>query len=344
MAIVNKALALQDLPAPPEGKTGWPWTEQSEPLPDKKPDGSEWSRISIVTPSYNQGQFIEETIRSVLLQGYPNLEYIIIDGGSTDNSVEILKKYECWLAYWVSESDRGQSHALNKGFRRATGELIGWQNSDDYYEPAVFANTATLLNKLGDVDIIYGNVNYVNESGKLLFNVQSKEVNLENMLPWPCMYNQSAFFHKKIFADGFSIDESKQHCMDYDLFLRLIIAKYKFHYLPNISANYREHLLAKAFIQTRIAEKEFFEAYKSLYQNISLNSSVREKALSCMVGSCLNDFAKLRLNIFRSRVRELYILCGIRHITKELLVKYFISLLGKEVIVLFKKMKKEMIK
>ena len=114
MVLVNTALTLQDLPTPPEDKTGWPWTEQTEVFPDKMPDGSDWPRISIVTPSYNQGQFIEETIRSILLQGYPNLEYIIIDGGSNDNSVEIIKKYEHYLSYWISESDRGQSHAINK--------------------------------------------------------------------------------------------------------------------------------------------------------------------------------------------------------------------------------------
>src|SRR5262245_23266161 len=100
------------LPPPPPSKTGWPWTEESPPLPETMPDGSPWPRLSIVTPSYNQGQFIEATIRSVLLQGYPNLEYVVIDGASTDNSVGIIKQYEKWLTYWVSEPDSGQSCAI----------------------------------------------------------------------------------------------------------------------------------------------------------------------------------------------------------------------------------------
>ena len=124
---------LADLPAPPPGKTGWPWTAESPQLPDTMPDGRPWPRISIVTPSFNQGQFIEETIRSVLLQGYPNLEYLIIDGRSTDSAVEIIKKYEPWLRYWVSENDRGQAHAINKGLDRATGEIAAYLNSDDFY-------------------------------------------------------------------------------------------------------------------------------------------------------------------------------------------------------------------
>src|SRR6185312_15779847 len=122
---------LDELPRSPRGKNGWPWTEPTSKSEVFVQPRSIGPRVSIVTPSYNQGQFIEETIRSVLLQGYSNLEYIVIDGGSTDNTVEIIKRYEPWLSYWVSEPDAGQTNAINKGFAVATGEIFGFINSDD---------------------------------------------------------------------------------------------------------------------------------------------------------------------------------------------------------------------
>ncbi|MEW6718168.1 MAG: glycosyltransferase family 2 protein [Chloroflexota bacterium] len=127
-----------ELPAPPLGKTGWPWTEEPFQLPDRMPSGIPWPRISIVTASYNRAEFIEETIRSILLQGYPDLEYIIIDGASTDGTLDVIKKYEPWLAYWESKKDRGQSHALNKGLAKCTGDIITYFSSDDFYLPGTF--------------------------------------------------------------------------------------------------------------------------------------------------------------------------------------------------------------
>lgn len=122
---------LAELPPPPPGKTGWPWTEECVRFPDLRPDGTPWPRISIVTPSYNQGQYIEETIRSILLQGYPDIEYMIMDGGSTDESIEVISRYDPWLSHWESERDRGQAHAINKGLNIATGEWFQFINSDD---------------------------------------------------------------------------------------------------------------------------------------------------------------------------------------------------------------------
>src|SRR4051812_31180515 len=125
-----KCPSLAELPPPPPGAAGWPWTEESSGLEE-----GPWPRVSIVTPSYMQGDFLEETIRSVLLQGYPDLEYFIIDGGSTDRSVEIIRRYEPWLAGWVSEKDAGQPAAVNKGWNRASGDILAYINSDDWYYP-----------------------------------------------------------------------------------------------------------------------------------------------------------------------------------------------------------------
>lgn len=131
---------------------GWPWQAEDYDLPAEMPDGQPWPRITVVTPSYNQGRFLEETIRSVLLQGYPNLEYIVIDGGSTDQSVDIVRKHESHLAYWVSEPDRGQYDAINKGFARSTGEIMAWLNSDDVYCPWALHTVGQIFRSCGEVD------------------------------------------------------------------------------------------------------------------------------------------------------------------------------------------------
>ena len=152
-----------------ENKNGWPWDIQTQ-LPSVAKNDEFWPRITVVTPSFNQGQYIEETIRSVLLQGYPNLEYIIMDGGSTDESVKIIKKYEPWLSYWVSEKDCGQSHAINKGWQRSTGDLVAWLNSDDYLAPGTLRQVARIYCQHQDLPfgLIYGRANVINLQGDLL--------------------------------------------------------------------------------------------------------------------------------------------------------------------------------
>jgi glycosyltransferase involved in cell wall biosynthesis len=133
-----KCPRLIDLPAPPSGRIGWPWTEasnNSEWLEKRL----EWPRVSLVIPSFNQGDFIEESIRSILLQGYPDLEFFIYDANSSDGSSEIIRKYEPWLTSWASEEDKGQSNAINKGLKKSTGKYFNWQNSDDGYYLVIYA-------------------------------------------------------------------------------------------------------------------------------------------------------------------------------------------------------------
>ncbi len=144
------------LPDPPEGREGWPWTSESERWPPAAPSGRPWPRVSVVTPSFNQGRFVEQTIRSVLLQGCPDLEYVVVDGGSTDESVAVVRKYEAHLAHWVSERDRGQSHAINKGLARASGEVLCWLNSDDYYLPGTLRAVSEAVDAGADAVVADG--------------------------------------------------------------------------------------------------------------------------------------------------------------------------------------------
>jgi glycosyltransferase involved in cell wall biosynthesis len=135
---------LTELPPPPPGKTGWPWTGESPAFPATQPSGAPWPKIGVVTPSFNQAEFLEQTIRSILLQGYPDLEYVIIDGGSTDQSTAIIRKYERWLSYWVSEPDQGCSDASAKGLARTAADLLGVMNSDDFFAQGAFGKLLAL--------------------------------------------------------------------------------------------------------------------------------------------------------------------------------------------------------
>ena len=155
------------LPAPPPGRLGWPWTVGTRLPADA--DAVPWPRISIVTPSYQQAAYLEECLRSVLRQNYPNLEYLVLDGGSTDGSAALLERYAGPLTYWHSRPDRGQGDAINQGFERATGEIVGWLNSDDFYLPgALFAVARAFL--AGRADIVFGDAwNFYEEDRTLRY-------------------------------------------------------------------------------------------------------------------------------------------------------------------------------
>jgi len=222
-SMFSPSRARQNLPRAPFGLSGWPWTEKQERLPDRLPDGSPWPKISIVTPSYNQGRFLEETIRSVLLQDYPNLEYVIIDGGSKDNSVEIIKKYATWLDYWVSERDLGQSHAINKGWVRQSGALFGWLNSDDTLLPGALAGAALLMWGNPTCGLFYGLSRLIGEHGEVLRSRHGGDFCLlealrssKNILAQP-----STFISRKALDKVGGLDESMEMSMDYDLWVRV---------------------------------------------------------------------------------------------------------------------------
>lgn len=337
--LVTSALKLADLPAPPSSKEGWPWTEQSKLLPDLQLSEESWPRISIVTPSFNQGLYIEETIRSVLLQGYPNLEYIIIDGGSTDNTIEIIKKYQQFISYWISEPDKGQSDALNKGFRYAAGAWVGWQNSDDFYAPDTFFRVAKLAKQYSQADVLYGTLVRVNAHSCPIGQPEGSEFDLMQMLPFTNMFNASSFFGRKIFADSNFIDQSYSHAMDLEFFWRLAINGYQFQFDPEILAFFRIHEDTKSSRHYNIYARETSKVYSTVYQSSVLPQQVRHKALKSLQSLCIDCFGKSELAVFSEVLSVLIATAGLLGMTPAILIRYLLSLTGQAGVQKFKALK-----
>jgi glycosyltransferase involved in cell wall biosynthesis len=229
----------QPFPSSPRGRIGWPWAQGAEPLPPLINDRQPWPKISIVTPSFNQGQFIEETIRSVLLQGYPNLEYIVIDGGSTDTSVEMIKRYEPWLSYWVSEKDNGQAHAINKGFSRATGDIFAYINSDDFYREGIFAEVARLYLEASDNFWVAFSMEDFDDTGSRFSRPVSEFHSLYTWIYGAEMIPQSSsFWSRRLQLDIGGFDESMHYAFDKDFFVRLLIRGYMYRTHPETVGSY----------------------------------------------------------------------------------------------------------
>lgn len=233
---------LADLPAPPPGKVGWPWTEEGPPVPEAMPPGGAWPRISIVTPSYNQGQFIEETIRSILLQGYPNLEYIVIDGGSQDESVEIIRKYEPWLSHWESKPDRGQPHAINKGLALASGPIFNWINSDDFLSPSALFEIAAAF---GSRDAVAGSILYFGPDGATV-GLNAPLLPERIIRDGGKDFQQPAIWMRRDHVLGCGgIDEQLHYAFDWDLAIRYFYLYPKVTYLPSVLVHFRLHEASK---------------------------------------------------------------------------------------------------
>jgi glycosyltransferase involved in cell wall biosynthesis len=195
--------------------------------------------VSIVTPSYNQGEFIEETIRSVLLQGYPDLEYMIIDGGSTDNSVEIVRRYEPWLAHWVSEPDRGQAHAINKGWKRVQGEVISYLNSDDVLASKALGKVTRAFVESPETALVYGDCNLVDARGQVVQALRSWPYNRARLLLGNYIHQPSAFLRRMALERIGLLDETYHMTMDYDYWVRVAVDGLGMTYLPEVLSQAR---------------------------------------------------------------------------------------------------------
>lgn len=245
---------LKELPPPPLGKEGWPWTEESHYLPDTTPDGHPWPKISIVTPSYNQAKFLEETIRSILLQGYPNLEYLVIDGASGDESPPIIQKYERWLTYWVSEKDQGQTQAINKGINRCNGEIFNWINSDDQLQPNTLFEVAKKWRE-ETPHLVAGEALTIDPpSNRVLHHWQPKRISepltfIKKSQLGAGLAQPSIFLSLSLVKSLGGVREDLHHAFDWALYLRIIMlfrSRLRMSIIPQVLSHAYSHPDAKA--------------------------------------------------------------------------------------------------
>lgn len=207
---------LTQLPSSAGNKTGWPHNEQVDP--ELYREKAHWPKLTIVTPSYQQAEFLERTIRSVLLQNYPNLEYIIIDGGSTDGSVAVIQKYAPWLSFWESTRDHGQGHAINKGFSLASGNYYGWINSDDYYLSMAFCKVLSTFQQTRAAFVYGYALNFIEEE-KRFGKPSIMEPLLDYFIRIPTLAQPACFWCKSIHQP---VWEALHCALDYELWLRMV--------------------------------------------------------------------------------------------------------------------------
>lgn len=292
----------------PIKKSGCPWLSFPETSKEPMNDIDELPKISIVTPSYNQAQYLEETIRSVLLQSYPNLEYIIIDGGSTDGSVEIIKKYEPWLTYWVSEPDRGQSHAINKGFGKATGDIFGWINSDDYYAPNAFSHIANLFKK-NQTAWVSGVCQTSNPNGEIVSS-NSEPQEFEKWLLTCPLAQPSVFWRRELWQAVGGVDTNLQYSFDYDLWMKFSRVEPKPIWTDRHIATFRIHPASKSSTSRVNFDREDWLIFhrninriKNIFTRYSLNIKRRQKSTRYYLSigdRSLPAFQKIVMGLFYS--------------------------------------------
>jgi len=193
--------------------------------------------VSIVTPSYNSADFVEAAITSVLAQDYPNIEHLIIDGGSTDNTLEILKRYNHQLT-WISEPDQGQADALNKGFRQAKGEIVGWLNADDTYQPEAISGAVRYLEENPEISLVYGRFNFIDEYGKITYTHCPPPFSIEKLLYENIIPNASMFFRRHVIQEIGFLNPQLHYVLDWEFVLRISL-HYKVVQIPAIWGNFR---------------------------------------------------------------------------------------------------------
>lgn len=217
-------------------------------------------RISIITPSFNHAQFIEQTILSVSRQNHDDVEHIIVDGASSDTTLSILERYP--HLRWTSEADSGQSNAINKGFRLATGEILAWLNSDDYYEENILGLVAQYFETHPDCMVLYGDIVFVDNQGCKLFAITGDTITYDRLIACPDIVRQPSFFWRRgVVVEVGGVDERLDLVMDFDFFLR-IGKRHAFHYLGRNLSYYRYYKENKSLSSVRRQVVEIYKVYR----------------------------------------------------------------------------------
>lgn len=240
-------------------------------------DENYWPKITIVTPSYNQGDYLEETIQSILSQGYANLEYFVLDGGSTDGSVEIIRKYEDKLTHWESGPDGGQSSAINKGFRMASGEILTWLNSDDYYLPGTLQEVGNIFRQHPMVECLYGDLHIVDKNSDLLYVSKAVPYDYRTMLYGGARVPQPASFYRRRVVEKVGyLDTGLEYHMDVEYFIRFGKYGVQFMHIPKALTCFRMHIASKAENEDAIvlANRDITTRYSGqFFKNEKLNDA-----------------------------------------------------------------------
>lgn len=233
-----------------------------EPAELDRVEISEWPRITVVTPTYNRPEYLEETILSVLNQNYPNLEYIIVDGGSTDRRVfEIIRKYENRLAWWISEPDGGHAEAIKKGFDRSTGEILAWLCSDDTYLPGALRSVGEVFRQQPKVDVVYGHARLINEHGDVVRELRAVPYNRLALFAACSIHQASVFWRRALYerVGGVSLAYNR-YATDHELFYRFANANAKWYFLRQTLSTFRRHSHQTTFQESREVHEYWWKA------------------------------------------------------------------------------------
>ncbi len=225
------------------------------------------TKVSVITPSYNQANFIERTIQSVLSQDIPHLEYVIMDGGSKDHTIDILKKYDSLLE-WRSEKDNGQAHAVNKGLQQTSGDIIGWLNSDDVYCRDAIQRVCEFFESNPDIDVIYGNAYHIDTDDNIIETYYTEEWDINRLKEICYLCQPAVFFRRKVIQQFGMLNDKLQYCMDYEFWLRLAKNGVRFAYVKDFLAGSRLHADTKTLGSRIKVHAEINDMLKTTYHTV----------------------------------------------------------------------------